>query len=154
MVLVDRKTPIVESRKGLLVELDLDLYSFEKGSQSLIRATEKTIEERLPPRIAIRQRASVELPHILVLIDDPEQTVIEPLVKRRNTFEKLYDFDLMQGSGHLTGHHIASREAIKGVVEGLRRLAEKKHFQQRYEAKDEHGVLLFAVGDGNHSLAT
>jgi len=154
MVLLSRKTPVVSSRNGLLVELDLDMYSYEKGSQSLVRATEMTIKERLPPRVAIRQRASVELPHILVLIDDPGETVIEPLVRDRDRYEKLYDFDLMKGAGRLTGHRVASRKAIEGAVAGLRRLADPELFRERYGASPDQGVLLFAVGDGNHSLAT
>jgi len=153
-VLIDRKTPLVESRKGLLVALDLELYSFEKGSQSLIRPTEKTIPERLPPRIAIREQAALELPHILVLIDDPEQTVIEPLVAQTNTFEKLYDFPLMKESGHLKGWHVAASDAVEGIVRALRALASPTRFRERYGAREDQGVILFPVGDGNHSLAT
>eukprot|EP00448_Togula_jolla_P033155 CAMPEP_0170625990 /NCGR_PEP_ID=MMETSP0224-20130122/31091_1 /TAXON_ID=285029 /ORGANISM="Togula jolla, Strain CCCM 725" /LENGTH=492 /DNA_ID=CAMNT_0010952677 /DNA_START=1 /DNA_END=1477 /DNA_ORIENTATION=+ len=153
-VLLNRKTPVVESRLGLLVELDLDQYSFEKGSQSLIRATEATIEDRLPPRIAIRERASVELPHILVLIDDPEMSVIEPLAKNKANYKKLYDFEMMQGAGHIEGYQVDTPEAIDGVAKALRSLADPSRFRKAYGAKDEQGVLLFAVGDGNHSLAT
>jgi len=154
LVLIDRKTPLVESRKGLLVALDLELYSFEKGSQSLIRPTEKTIPERLPPRIAIREQATLELPHILVLIDDPEQTVIEPLAAQQDQWDKLYDFELMKDSGHLKGWHVARADAVDGVVRSLRALASPKRFQERYGARPDQGVILFPVGDGNHSLAT
>jgi len=153
-VLVDRKTPSVASRKGLVVALDLELYSFEKGSQSLIRATEATIEERLPPRIAVREKATVESPHILVLLDDPGHTVIEPLFANRGEMQKLYDFDLMENSGHLTGHHVSDRKHVEQVVCALRQLGEKRRIQEKYEAKDSDGPILFAVGDGNHSLAT
>jgi len=153
-VLVNRKTPSVASRKGLIVALDLELYSFEKGSQSLIRATEATIEERLPPRIAVREKATIESPHILVLLDDPQRTVIEPLFSNRDEMKKLYDFDLMESSGHLTGHHVSDRRHVEQVVCALRKLGEKKRFQEKYEAKDSDGPILFAVGDGNHSLAT
>jgi len=134
--------------------LDLELYSFEKGSQSLIRATEATIEERLPPRIAVREKASVESPHILVLLDDPECTVIEPLFHKRENMKKLYDFDLMENSGHLTGHHVSSMDDIEAVIDALRKLGDQKRFQEKYHAKDSDGPILFAVGDGNHSLAT
>lgn len=153
-MLIDRKTPLVGSRKGLLVALDLELYNFERGSQSLIRATEKTITDRLPPRIAIREQASIELPHILVLIDDPEQTVIEPIARQSDNLPKVYDFELMKGSGHLKGWHVASRDAVDGVVAALRALASPKRFQERYDASPDQGVILFPVGDGNHSLAT
>lgn len=153
-LLIDRKTPSVECRKGLLVALDLESYSFEHGSQSLIRATEKTIEARLPPRIAIREKASIESPHILVLIDDPERTVIEPLFSCRNEMKRLYDFELMENSGHLTGYHVSSPEHINRVADALRKLGGKDLFQQKYGTGEESGPILYAVGDGNHSLAT
>jgi 5,10-methylene-tetrahydrofolate dehydrogenase/methenyl tetrahydrofolate cyclohydrolase len=153
-VLLDRKTPIVESRKGLIVALDLELYSYEKGTQSLIRPTEKTIPDRLPPRIAIREQSPLELPHILVLIDDPEMTVIEPLFDQKDSFEKLYDFELMKNSGHSKGWHIARSDAVDGVAKALRGLASPTRFQERYGARPDQGTILFPVGDGNHSLAT
>jgi len=153
-VLVDRKTPSAASRKGLILALDLELYSFEKGSQSLIRPTEATIEERLPARIAVRENATLESPHILVLLDDPEFTVIEPLFKHTHDMKKLYDFDLMENSGHLTGYHVSGKEDVEGIVAALRKLGDKTRFQEKYQAKDSDGPILFAVGDGNHSLAT
>jgi len=153
-VLIDRKTPEEESRKGLLVALDLEMYSYEKGSESLIRPTEKTIPDRLPPRIAIREQAPLELPHILVLIDDPEMSVIEPLIAKKDSFEQLYDFELMKGSGHLKGWHVAAQESVDSIVSALRALASPKRFQERYNARPDQGVILFPVGDGNHSLAT
>jgi len=153
-VLIDRKTPEVQSRKGLLVSLDLELYSYEKGSQSLIRPTEKTIPDRLPPRIAIREQSPLELPHILVLIDDPEKTVIEPLFENAEEKEKLYDFPLMKNSGHMKGWQVSSSQKVQGVVSALRDLAKPERFQKRYGATPDQGVILFPVGDGNHSLAT
>jgi len=155
-VLVDRKTPAADSRLGLVVALDLELYSFAKGSQSLIRPTEKTIESRLPPRIAIRKDASYESPHILVLIDDPDKTVIEPLAEaeKKGAMRKLYDFDLMEDSGHLTGHHVADRKDMDQVAEALRQLGSKERFREKYGAGPDQDPILFAVGDGNHSLAT
>ena len=83
--------------KAIILCLDLERYDYNKGSSSLIRATEGTIVDRLPPRIKIRQGAAMELPHILVLIDDPNHTVIEPLGADKAKLEKLYDFDLMLG---------------------------------------------------------
>lgn len=140
-----------KTRKGLMLALDLEQYDYNKGAASLIRATEGTILERLPPRIKIREGAPLELPHILVLIDDPERTVIEPIAARKNSLEKLYDFDLMLGSGHLTGYAVPDES---GVVEALRRLAQPEAFAARYGLPPETPVLLFAMGDGNHSLAT
>jgi uncharacterized protein (DUF1015 family) len=150
-VLVDRKTSQTASRKGLVVAIDLEQYDFNKGSQTLIRATEGTIVDRLPPRIKVRQDAAIELPHIMVLIDDPERTVIEPLF---NTKPKLlYDFELMMNSGHLKGYAIDSSEQIKQVTDALENLASPEVFAKKYDA-DGKDVLLYAMGDGNHSLAT
>jgi len=153
-VLVDRATPSAESRKGLVVALDLELYDFSAKSTSLIRATEKTIEDRLPPRIAVREKALVESPHILVLIDDPERTVIEPLYERRAELKQLYGCQLMEGSGRLNGYHVTARADLEATATALRRLAEKERFQGRYNPGGDDAVILFPVGDGNHSLAT
>lgn len=142
------------TRHGLMLALDLEQYDFSKGSQSLIRATEGTILERLPPRIRIREGAPLELPHILVLIDDPDCTVIEPLKKQKSSLTPLYDTDLMLGSGHLSGYHVSDPEQEAQIVSALRALANPQKNAARYGISDEQGRLLFAVGDGNHSLAT
>ena len=140
------------TRKGLMLALDLECYDFNKGSSSLIRATEGTIIERLPPRMKIREGAALEFPHILVLIDDANRTVIEPLQAAKSKMEKLYDFDLMLGSGHLAGYQV-SPELEDGVIAALRGLAQPEAFAKKYGVSDQP-VLLFAMGDGNHSLAT
>ncbi|MCA1899553.1 MAG: DUF1015 domain-containing protein, partial [Chloroflexi bacterium] len=140
-------------RKGVILCLDLERYDYNKGSSSLIRATEGTIVDRLPPRVKIRQGAAMELPHILVLIDDPQRTVIEPLGAAKSKFEKLYDFDLMLDSGHLTGYAV-SAEFENQIVEALRALAKPETFAAKYGIGKDQPVLLFAMGDGNHSLAT
>ncbi len=142
-----------KTRKGLMLCLDLECYDFTKGSTSLIRATEGTIVERLPPRMRIRQGAALELPHILVLIDDPRRTVIEPMEAAREDLENLYDFELMLGSGHLRGYAV-SEKMEKMVIENLRGLAKPETFTAKYGLGIEEPVLLFAMGDGNHSLAT
>jgi hypothetical protein len=140
-------------RKGIVLCLDLEAYDYTKGSSSLIRATEGTIVDRLPPRMKIREGATLELPHILVLIDDPDHTVIEPLREAKAGLEKLYDFDLMLGSGHLTGYAV-NQEGEDRVVEALRELAKPEVFAAKYGIGKNQPVLLFAMGDGNHSLAT
>jgi len=152
-VLVDRQTCNTSSRKGLVVALDLEKYDYSKGSQSLIRATEGTIVERLPPRIKIRKNACLETSHIMVLIDDPEKTVIEPLFDEKVPKEKIYDFELMQGGGHIRGYKINHPDALASVAGGLRKLADATAFRKKYGVENK-GVLLFAMGDGNHSLAT
>src|SRR5512145_2738479 len=140
-----------KTRKGIVLCLDLEAYDYTKGSSSLIRATEGTIVDRLPPRMKIREGALLELPHILVLIDDPDCTVIEPL--RDAKLEKLYDFELMLDSGHLAGYAV-SEEFENKVVEALRELAKAEIFAAKYGIGKDQPVLLFAMGDGNHSLAT
>ncbi|MDD5030764.1 MAG: DUF1015 domain-containing protein [Rhodoferax sp.] len=141
------------TRHGVMACLDLECYDYRAGSASLIRATEGTIEDRLPPRIKIRQDAALELPHILVLIDDPQQRVMAPLTAAKNRFAPLYDFELMQGGGHLAGYALDAA-AQAGVVQALRALAEPQAFAAKYEVDANQPVLLYAMGDGNHSLAT
>jgi hypothetical protein len=153
LILVER-TVSGKTRKGIMLALDLERYDFNKGSSTLIRATEGTILDRLPPRIRIREGAPLELPHILVLIDDPQRTVIEPVFEQRNKLQRLYDFDLMLESGHLKGYHINQLALENQVVNNLERLADPESFKKRYQLHGDEPVLLFALGDGNHSFAT
>lgn len=150
-VLLDRQTAHAPSRKGLMVALDLEQYDFRPGSTSLIRATEGTILDRLPPRIKVREGASVELPHIMVLIDDPGRTVIEPLFEQQR--ELLYDTELMQGGGHLRGWRVDDTPSLRQVTQALGALAEPESFNARYGVNGQ-APMLYAMGDGNHSFAT
>jgi hypothetical protein len=143
-----------KARKGIVIALDLECYDFNQGSSSLIRATEGTIIDRLPPRIKIRENADLELPHILVLIDDPGHTVIEPLSAEKNRLERIYDFDLMLDSGHLAGYRVNNESLEASLIEALRKLARPDLFAAKYKVNPGTPVLLFAMGDGNHSLAT
>lgn len=149
LVLLDRQTSHVPSRKGLIVALDLEHYDYRPGAQTLIRATEGTILDRLPPRIRVREQAPIELPHIMVLIDDPERTVIEPLFDRE--LPELYNFELMQNGGHLRGWHVDEPVVLEQIGKALERLADPQRFQERYGSEQ---VMLYAMGDGNHSFAT
>ncbi len=153
-ILVDRKTSHTPSRKGLMVALDLECYNYTKGSCTFIRATEGTVIERLPPRIKIRQNAPIELPHIMVLIDDPDKKVIEPLAQKADKLEKLYDFELMMDGGHIKGYSVTDEDDLSSIAEGLSQLADLDNFRKKYGLEDQKDVLLFAVGDGNHSLAS
>ncbi len=137
-------------RVGLVGAIDLEMYDYNKGSRSQVRATEATVAARIPPRVKIRMNAPLELPHIMILIDDAQNTVIEPLLEKK--LQTVYDFDLMQNGGHLSGE-IVDGENARGVLEALDRLAAKEAFNARYGLRDEE-VLLYAMGDGNHSLAT
>lgn len=134
-------------RTGLVVSLDLERYDYHAGSQSLIRASEGTIEERLPARMVIRRQAQLELPHIMVLIDDKQQTVIEPLAAQTASFTPLYDSELGFNMGHIQGYHVPAdkaedaRAALSSLLETL-------------EARGQSGEpMLYAMGDGNHSFA-
>jgi hypothetical protein len=143
-----------QTRQGLLACVDLERYDYAKGSYSLIRATEGTILERIPPRVKIREGAPLELPHIMVLFDDPGQTVLGPIQESRSRLEKLYDFELMQGSGRLTGRLVDDRALEDGVARSFQRLADPGLFEKKYGLPPGSPILLFAMGDGNHSLAT
>jgi len=151
-ILVERSTPYEKKpRIGLVISVDLERYQYGKESRSLIRPTEGTIVERLPPRMTIRRGAALELPHIMILMDDPGRTVIEPLYARRRYLPKVYEFDLMAGSGQVRGWFVKDEAALGGIAAALADLADPARFKARYGSED---VLLFAVGDGNHSLAT
>ena len=141
-------------RNGLVATIDLESYNFQRDSQSLIRATEGTILERIPPRVKVRQEALLEIPHIMVLIDDPEKIVIEPIQQHLQTLPQLYNFELMQGGGSIRGFQVNSKKVISQIIIGLRHLASESVQIQKYGGNVEQHPLLFAVGDGNHSLAT
>ncbi len=137
-------------RKGIVGAVDLEEYDYNKGSGSLIRATEGTILDRLPPRVKVRENALLELPHIILLFDDSENTVFGSVDKDR--LEKAYDFELMENSGGVTGYKIDSQTGEK-LGKALGKLGKKDLFEEKYGVSGKD-VLLFAVGDGNHSLAT
>ncbi len=153
LIWVERTSSHGKTRRGLMVAVDLEYYDFHQGAQSLIRATEGTVLERIPPRVRIREGAAVESPHIMVLIDDPERQVIESLAETAKAKAPLYDIDLMMNGGHLTGCQITDPAAIDRVLAGLAKLADPELFAAKYGVESAR-VLLMAVGDGNHSLAT
>lgn len=139
-------------RRGLIGMVDLEQYDYEPGSPALIRATEGTVLSRIPPRVAVRKNAPIELPHIMLLADDPEKTVIEPLSALVDEMETVYDFELMERGGHIVGRKLNEQQMAQ-VAEALNALADPAVFGARYDTENMP-VLLFAVGDGNHSLAT
>ena len=139
-------------RRGLIGTVDLEQYDYRKGSGSLIRATEGTVLERIPPRVKIRENARLELPHIMLLLDDGDKQVIEPIGRRAAQMEPVYDFELMEESGRLRGWLLNGTQA-KELNHKLASLCTQKAFEQKYQVEGE-APMLFAVGDGNHSLAT
>ena len=152
MVYVERIQSNGILRQGIVGAIDLEKYDFSKGSTSEVRATEATVIERIPPRIKVRQGAPLELPHIMILIDDPDNTVIEPLAKTVSDDSKLYDFELMQKGGSIKGW-LVDKSAQENIDKALCALADPDTFCKKYGLSNTP-VLLFAMGDGNHSLAT
>lgn len=152
LVYVEREQSDGKLRRGVVGMVDLEAYDFTPGSGALIRATEGTVLERIPPRAGVRRGAALELPHVMLLIDDPEKTVIEPLSARADGMEKLYDFDLMESGGHIRGYRLSDAQA-DAVADALSALCTDAAMQKKYGVSGEP-PLLFAVGDGNHSLAT
>lgn len=151
MICVRRTLSDGTLRRGIVGLIDLEQYDYRPGSDSLIRATEQTVLERLPPRMEIRQGATLELPHVMLLVDDEEEPLIQPICDGLEAMEPLYDFDLMLGSGHLSGYRLDDASARK-LAAGLDKLADPETFSRRYGISG-YAPLLFAVGDGNHSLA-
>ena len=143
MVLVERRLSDGRVRRGLVGAFRLEDYSFEKGAKPLIRPTEGTVLSRIPPRVNIRRDAALELPHIMVLMDDRDREIIEKIDTAK--LEKLYDFELMLGGGHIAGW-LLDKNSQSLVMTKLEKLYEKSGV--------DGDRLLFAVGDGNHSLAT
>lgn len=139
-------------RQGLIGMIDLEEYDYSKGSTSPVRATEATVVERIPPRIKVRRSAGLELPHIMILIDDENKSVIEPLGNNKNSMKKLYDFPLMKNGGSIKGYLVQDDQNSR-IDNSLTALGDKKTFNEKYGLTNAP-VLLFAMGDGNHSLAT
>lgn len=151
LIYLERTQANGKTRRGIIGMVDLDDYDFTKGSTSLIRATEGTVLSRIPPRVKIRRDAPIELPHVLMLIDDPEKTVIEPIDSVKSDLKSAYDFDLMMNGGHVKGYYLSEGEE-KRIMGALDALVTPESMKKRYGG--DYAPLLFAVGDGNHSLAT
>lgn len=151
MIYLERVQSDGRVRRGIVGAIDLEEYDYNKGSVTLTRATEGTVLERIPPRVAIRRGAVLEMPHIMILIDDPERTVIEPVAAKAGRYEKAYDFDLMAKSGHVTGYFI-DKDDFEGINRALASLCAEGAMKKKYGV--DAPSLLFAIGDGNHSLAS
>lgn len=152
LVYVERWLSNGKLRRGLVGMVDLERYDYTPGSGALIRATEGTVLSRIPPRVAVRRKAALELPHVLMLLDDPDCQVVEHLTAESGGMEQLYDFDLMEGGGHITGYRLTEAQ-MDETAELLSALAEPEAFEAKYHAPGK-APMLFAVGDGNHSLAS
>ena len=151
LIYLERTQSDGKVRHGLVGMVDLEQYDFTPGSHALIRATEGTVLERIPPRVRVRKNAWLELPHVMLLIDDPGKTVIEPLTGQTNAMERVYDFHLQQGGGHIRGWKLDNPQK-ESVAQALDSLCSEDAMEEKYGIRT--APLLFAVGDGNHSLAT
>lgn len=140
MILVDRRYAEGGRRLGLVTTIDLETYDYRPEAKALIRSTEETVLSRVPPRMAIRKDASLELSHVMLLINDHQQSVIEVLYNQKEQFPKVYDFALNMEGGHITGYQIQNVEAVYDALDKL--------------VDDPNNPVMFLVGDGNHSLAT
>ena len=151
-IYVERTLKNGVKRLGVVGMVDLEDYDYSAGSQTKIRATEGTVVSRIPPKLKVRRDAPVELPHIMMLIDDTDCEIIECNSKIKDTFEKVYDFDMMQNSGHIAGYKM-SGEACDALDKKLAALSDLDAFNKKYGV-EKTSPLVFAMGDGNHSLAT
>lgn len=142
LVLVRRTLSNGKIRSGIVGKVDLELYDYSVSSTSPIRATEGTVLERIPPRVAVRREATLELPHVMLLIDDKSNSVIEPLLNNLDSLQRVYDFNLMLDGGHIEGYLLNNHEKDH-ILDRLNRLFE-----------NSDNSISLAVGDGNHSLAT
>lgn len=149
-VYVERTLENGSIREGLVGMVDLDAYDYTPGATSAIRATERTVPERIPPRQRVRRDAPIELPHILMLCDDHDKVLIEPIGAKKDRLKKLYDFDLMEDGGHITGWLVEGKdtEAFNDALTQYSATVGEKYTGLKGTP------MVFAVGDGNHSLAT
>lgn len=145
LIYVERVLSGGRTRRGLVGMVDLEQYSYEPGAATPVRATEGTVLDRIPPRVAVRKNAPIELPHVMLLVDDPEKGLIEPLSAQTGDMKLLYDFDLMERGGHVKGWLLTpeQREQVAREIQA-----------RKTRAGQERDGLVFVVGDGNHSLAT
>lgn len=151
-VYVERTQYNGKVRKGIVGVVDLEQYDYRPGATSLVRATEGTVLSRIPPRVAVRKDALLEVSHIMILIDDPQKAVIEPLGQEKDKMEQLYAFELMENGGSISGWHV-TKEQMKRLADGLFALKDAELIKQKYKMGDVP-AMVFAMGDGNHSLAT
>ena len=142
-VLLERETQSGR-RTGLVVCVDLEDYDYLEGSQPLIRATEETVQSRIPPRLKVREQSKLEVSHAMLLADDPEDSLLGPLYQKRETLKKIYDLPLLMKGGQVRGWQVWDEEDKKALAARVQALKDGM----------QEGGFLFAVGDGNHSLAT
>ncbi len=150
-IYVERGLKNGKTRCGILGAVDLEQYEPSRYAETLVRASEETVFERVPPRVTVREKSPGEVSHLVIFADDAEKQLIEPLAAKKAEFEKLYDFDLPEHGGHIAGWKVSAEEAerIDGVLASM---AEKKYVSDKYGTDPDAAPLLLVVADGNHSL--
>lgn len=153
-IYVERTGRDGQVRQGLVGAVDLEAYSYRKGRLPAIRPSERTVEERIPPRLAVRRGAPLETPHVMMLADDPGRTLVEPVAARKGELRLVYEGELMLGGGHIAGWAVEDPALIGQIEAALAALGSQEAFDQKYPAAAGSRPMTLAVGDGNHSLAT
>ena len=153
-VYVERTEQSGRVRQGLVGKIDLEAYSYARGDRRAIRPSEKTVEERIPPRVAVRRGASLETPHVMMLADDPGCTLIEPIGAQKDRLRKVYEGELMLGGGHIAGWAVEDPALLEQIENAVLALGSQEAFDAKYPQVKGGKPLTLAVGDGNHSLAT
>ena len=152
-IYVERTEQSGRVRQGLVGKIDLEAYSYAQGARQAIRPSERTVEERIPPRMAVRRGACLETPHVMMLADDPACTLIEPIGARKNELRKVYEGELMLGGGHIAGWAVEDPAMLAQIDAALAALGSQEAFDAKYPQARGAKPLTLAVGDGNHSLA-
>ena len=153
-VYVERTEQSGRVRQGLVGKIDLEAYSYEKGSRPAIRPSERTVTDRIPPRMTVRRGAALETPHVMMLADDPDCTLIEPIGAKKDALRKVYEGELMLGGGHIAGWAVEDPALLAQIDTALQGLGRQEVFDARYPQARGAAPLTLAVGDGNHSLAS
>ena len=153
-VYVERTLQSGRVRQGLVGRVDLEAYNYHLGSLPLVRPSEHTVEERIPPRMAVRRDARLETPHVMMLADDPDRLLIEPVGRQKEKLRPLYDGELMLGGGHVAGWAVEDPALIRQIEDAMEVLSSQETFLAKYPGAPNDRPMALAVGDGNHSLAT
>ena len=153
-IYVERTERSGRVRQGLVGKIDLEAYSYAEGAKADIRPSEHTVESRIPPRMAVRRGASLETPHIMMLADDPDCTLIEPIGEKKAQLRKVYEGELMLGGGHIAGWAVEDPALLAQIDAALQQLGSQEAFDAKYPEAKGAAPLTLAVGDGNHSLAS
>ena len=153
-IYVERTEQSGRVRQGLVGRIDLEAYSYAEGAVPAIRPSEHTVESRIPPRMAVRRGARLEMPHIMMLADDPGCTLIEPIGEKKEQLRKVYEGDLMLNGGHIAGWAVEDPALLAQIDSALNALGSQEAFDARYPQAKGGAPLTLAVGDGNHSLAS